>query len=50
MIFTKWIWIIPIIIFLSTMIYGTVFYETPIIQKAVEECVEQYNASTRICP
>ena len=50
MIFTKWIWIIPIIIFLSTMIYGIVLYETPIIKETVEDCVEQYYASTRICP
>jgi|TARA_R110000824_G_scaffold322217_1_gene508927 hypothetical protein len=50
MIFSKWIWIIPLFIFFLTLIYGTVFYETPIIREVVEGCVEQYNASTRICP
>ena len=50
MIFTKWIWILPVIIFLSTMIYGTFFYETPIIREVAEDCTEQYYASTRVCP
>ena len=50
MIFTKWIWVIPLFVFFITMIYGTFFYETPIINNTTEECVEQYYASTRLCP
>tara|TARA_R110002020_G_scaffold319440_1_gene535330 strand:+ start:207 stop:377 length:171 start_codon:yes stop_codon:yes gene_type:complete len=49
-IFSKWIWIIPIIIFFATMFYGTFFYETPIVKEVVDTCTEQYNASTRVCP
>jgi hypothetical protein len=52
MIFTKWIWIIPIVIFFVTMFIGIVFYDPQVdnTRVTVKECYQGLPlASTKVC-
>ena len=52
MIFTKWIWIIPIFIFFGTMFFGLAFHDpAPSTNAPFNECERVLpTASTKVCP
>jgi len=52
MIFTKWIWIIPIFIFFITMLVGILFYNPDVPNTNPpfsRECNQLPTASTKVC-
>jgi len=49
-IFTKWILILPIVIFFATMFFGLAFHDPAPSTNAPFDCKEQFTASTKVCP
>lgn len=52
-IFSKWIWIVPMIIFFATMFFGLAFYDTTPSTNAPfdrADCINPNTAQTRVCP